>query len=237
MSDINVLCSLFGDNYVYLLVSGQEACVIDPIAAEPVEQLLNQHHLTLKLILNTHHHFDHVGGNTILHQQFGCPVIAGSDQIQTLTDIVLDGEQIPFGPVQIHTMATPGHTRDSVSFYLPGHPGLLFSGDTLFIGGCGNTRSGATAPLWSSLQRLAKLPDDTLIYPGHEYTLDNFLFLQTQHPDPAILRPYQELFAQRLVEQGHTCPSTLAIEKKINVFLQQPNAEAFSQLRQLKDHF
>jgi len=237
MKKLTVMHTNLGDNYIYLLVVGQEACVIDPTAAEPVEMLLSQHHLTLKLILNTHHHFDHVGGNNTLHRSFGCPIIAGSNQIPNVNKYVQNGDLIPFADRQIKVIATPGHTRDSLCFYIAGQPGLLFTGDTLFIGGCGRVLGGSASQLWTSLNSLAQLPDDTLIYPGHEYTLENYAFSLHLEPDNQALLDHHQLFEHRLGNQGYAYPSTIAIEKQTNLMIQQKSAQDFIVLRQKKELF
>lgn len=232
-----VLHTSLGDNYIYLILNGQEACVVDPTAAEPVEHVLCRHHLKLKLILNTHHHFDHIAGNYTLRRAFGCPIIASSPLIPEVNRVVGQGDTIGFGDYQIEVMATPGHTRDHVCYYLPGNPGLLFSGDTLFVGGCGRLLDGHAAQLWASLNTLRHLPDNTLIYPGHEYTLDNYRFLLSCDPDNTLLQQRQTLLADRLHVEGVTIPTTMAMEKATNVFLQASSPQTFADLRRAKDCF
>ncbi len=232
-----VLHTTLGDNYIYLILNGQEACVVDPTAAEPVEHVLYRHHLKLKLILNTHHHFDHIAGNHTLQRAFGCPIIASSPMIPDVSRLVAHGDTIAFGNYQIDVMGTPGHTRDHVCYYLPGHPGLLFTGDTLFVGGCGRLLDGHAAQLWSSLNLIRHLPDHTLVYPGHEYTLANYQFLISRDPDNARLVERQQQLADRLHMEGATVPTTIAMEKTTNPFLQAPSPQAFAELRQRKDQF
>ncbi|MBN1595925.1 hydroxyacylglutathione hydrolase [candidate division FCPU426 bacterium] len=218
------------DNYCYVLQDGQEACVIDPGFSEPVARFLDDQKLQLQLILNTHHHSDHCGGNQNLKEMTGCriyPLAAGTASAGTVV----------FGSAQLQVMATPGHSRDSVCFYLPGQPGLLFTGDTLFIGGCGRIFGGTAEQLFASLQRLAALPEDTLLYCGHEYTLHNLAFALSIHPENAALQAFYREMQQRRLAQLPTVPSTIGREKQINAFLQAADARSFARLRRQKDVF
>jgi hydroxyacylglutathione hydrolase len=244
------------DNFTYLHPCGNgRAFVVDPGDAAAVMQALQQHGLALSAIVATHHHWDHVAGAADLQAQTHCEVIgAGRTLVPASNRVVTDGDVLTLGEVAIHVIATPGHTRDSVCYYIPasgGTPGSVYTGDTLFVGGCGRLLEGDAAVMWQSLQRLAALPPETLVYCGHDYTLENYEFAVAI--DPAHRR-FRERLAevQKAIEYGQlTVPSTIAQEKATNIFLlagsaqiraaldmpDAPPHEVFAQLRSRKDTF
>jgi hydroxyacylglutathione hydrolase len=201
----------------------------------------------------THHHWDHVAGAEDLQRQTRGELIgAGRTLVPTPDRIVSDGAALTSGEVTVRVIATPGHTRDSVCYYIPaqgGHAGVVYTGDTLFIGGCGRLLEGDAPTMWQSLQKLAALPADTLVYCGHDYTLENYEFAVTI--DPASRRFRNRLAeVQKAVEYGQlTVPSTIAQERATNIFLQAGHAqvqtalgmsgaspeEVFGELRRRKD--
>ncbi|MCK6419140.1 MAG: hydroxyacylglutathione hydrolase [Alphaproteobacteria bacterium] len=239
MTTIAVL-PILKDNYAYVLAAPDgNAAVIDPGAAEPVLAYLNKHRLRLTHILNTHHHGDHCAGNIALKQATGAIIIAPAaeaDAIGSVDHGVVDGDRIVINHLDFQVMATPGHTLGSVCFYLPALK-TLFTGDTLFSLGCGRLFEGTAEDLWRSFQKVMTLPDDTMIYPGHEYTLANGAFCLHIKPNNTDL---QERIAEStaLQKQGQpTIPAPLAVEKKTNVFLRAHDANQLSMLRKEKDKF
>lgn len=175
--------------------------------------------------------------------------------IPTSDRTVSDGDRLSLDSLQVEVMATPGHTRTSVCYYVPpnvqSEAGVLYSGDTLFIGGCGRLLECDAGTMWQSLQKLAALPAETLVYCGHDYTLENYEFAVTIAPDNQHIR-HRLAEVQKSVEYGHlTVPSTIAQERATNIFLQaadpqvkatvgMPNAEpheVFAELRRRKDAF
>ena len=233
-----------GDNYIYLYCYHQnDAFVVDPGESKVVLNALDKHGLNLTEVLITHRHIDHTAGVEDLKKRTGCRVISGEK-----------AEIFLVGNMRIQAIATPGHTRDSVCYYVQAsekHSVLLFTGDTLFVGGCGRPIESDAQTLWHSLQKLTALPDDTLVYPGHDYTEENYEFALTVVPDnPVIKRRLSEIHqAQR---QGlPTVPSTILQEKTSNVFLSAgkneikaalnmpdaPDAEVFAELRRRKNIF
>ena len=236
MKTIAILPAL-EDNYTYVFWHGQHACVVDPATPEPAAAFLQEHNLTLDYILNTHAHLDHTGGNDSLQKRFGGIVVGGASFLPGTNRTVRDGDVLAFASAGIRILATPGHTADSVCFYLPGHPGKLFTGDTLFIGGCGRLFGGAPRDLWFSLKKLAALPEETEIYPGHEYTLENYAFCLQQDPGNAVLKKYAEQAREKVRRGEPTVPSTLAGEKQTNPFLRASTVEELSRLRAKKDVF
>lgn len=233
----------FSDNYIYLYKYDQNcAVVIDPGDSIPVLMYLKEHNLSLSAILATHHHSDHAGGTAELKKKTGCKIIgADAKRISNIDNIVEDGQILTFGNKKIQVISTPGHTSTSVCYYIPKNEqnenGILFTGDTLFVGGCGRLFECDAQTMWASLQKFASLPGDTKVYCGHEYTLENYEFAMQIEPDnPAILQRNTEI--KQLIKQGKpTIPSTIAKEKETNVFLRADSAEAFAELRRRKDMF
>jgi hydroxyacylglutathione hydrolase len=215
-----VILPALSDNYIYLLAAKGRACVIDPSVPGLVKSVLAGRGLTLDLVLNTHAHADHCGGNQRLRQITNCEIIAASPQAPAVSRVVSDHETISWQGFTFQVLATPGHTHDSVCYYLPNQPGLLFTGDTLFVGGCGRVFDGTAQELWASLQRLAALPADTRVYCGHEYAEENYAFAESLGPGhpPRWLERAKEIRALR-ARNLPTVPTTLALELAANPFM------------------
>jgi hydroxyacylglutathione hydrolase len=209
----------FEDNYIWLIHNGRHAVAVDPGEAEPVRRHLAREGLALAAILSTHHHGDHTGGIGDLLRDHAVPVY-GTARGPLAAHIrpVAEGETVtvPELPAAFGVLAFPGHTRDHVGFTLPG---ALFCGDTLFSIGCGRLFEGTPEQALASMNKIRALPDDTLVYCAHEYTLENIRFAKRVEPsNPALLNWERE--AQSLREQGlPTVPTTLALEKAANPFL------------------
>ncbi|UCG59445.1 MAG: hydroxyacylglutathione hydrolase [Phycisphaerales bacterium] len=252
-----VTIQAFGDNYIYLCQYDEHhGFAVDPCESTGILDILQERQLDLKLILATHHHWDHVGAVAELKGHAGCRVI-GCDKrrIPGIDSVVADGQIIEVGDDKVQVIATPGHTRTSACYYmLPSRatgPGILWTGDTLFVAGCGRLLECDAQTMWDSLQKLASLPDDTLIYCGHNYTVEDLEFALSIEPDNQAVRQ-QLRQAIRMQEEGDpTVPSTMAQEKKTNPFLRSdtpevknalkiPDAQAvdvFAELRRRKDFF
>lgn len=231
---------ILNDNYCYILQSSYgHVAVVDPGEAQPVLDRLHEHDLPLHTILNTHHHGDHIAGNATLMEKTGAKLIAPkADQhrIQNIDKTVSDGDKFRLGDEEIHVIETPGHTSGHVAFYAP-QSQALFSGDTLFVMGCGRLFEGTAEEMYQSLQRLAALPDETKIYCGHEYTAANQEFCLSVEPDnEALLGRALDINIMRANNEP-TVPSTIAQEKATNVFLRAKTATEFARLRTLKDNF
>jgi len=245
-----VILPTLGDNFTYLLVANGCAVVIDPSEAQPVLTYLKKHSLQLKYVLNTHHHFDHVGGNYLLQKKTGCTVI-GTDQMRTpaVDRVVTDNDEILFEGYTVHVFATPGHTPTSVSYMCTSTEmlhGRLFTGDTLFCGGCGRIMGSDPIVMWNSLNKLKALPDDTLVYPGHDYTEENYQFALSVYEDDAVLE-----YSRALCERDMCVPTRLSDEKQFNIFLRagtqkvkkalgmdgEQDGTVFAKLRYMKDSF
>lgn len=249
------LLPLLRDNYAYVLketTSGAVA-VVDPAEAEPVIAALEARGLTLQLILNTHHHPDHCGGNLALKQRFDGAIIAPEADRHRIPGIdrgVVEGDTVAVGSARAKVIAVPGHTSGHVAFWFE-EDKALFSGDTLFALGCGRLFEGDAAMMWASLLKLRALPPATRIYCGHEYTASNARFaLAVDAHNPELRLRADEITELRRQDQP-TIPSTLAVELATNPFLRadQPRlaedlglegadpVAVFAELRRRKDQF
>lgn len=241
MVTIEIL-NAFGDNYIYLVVCGPGACfAVDPGDAQPVLAFTQQHDLKLTHILATHHHADHIGGIGVLKKTYGCEVVGPDKQrISEIDMLVRDGNMLKFGDVSIQCISTPGHTATGVCYYVTGkatNAPLLFTGDTLFVCGCGRLFECDGKTMYTSLQKLTALPVETRVYPGHNYTEENLRFALTVEPGNESLQEKLNDVKQQN-QHGHpTIPSTLAEEKQLNPFLKATTWQKFADLRKKKDVF
>jgi hydroxyacylglutathione hydrolase len=213
----------FDDNYIWLIHDGVHAVVVDPGDAAPVIDTLKRARLTLSAILLTHHHDDHVGGVAALLEYAEVPVCGPDNQTITgITNVLSDGSQVNIEELgmQLTTMWVPGHTLDHLAYVIKTNGQTwLFCGDTLFGGGCGRLFEGTPEQMFTSLAKFMQLPDDTLVYCAHEYTLANLRFAHAMEPDnPAILERFKNDQAKR-TEWLPTIPSTIGLEKATNPFL------------------
>ena len=229
---------ILSDNYTYIL-EGREGtiAVMDPGEAEPVIHFLESRSLTLTYILNTHHHRDHTDGNMALKNRYGAKIIgphAEKQRIKGIDATLRGGDVFDLDGEELHIISTPGHTMDGIAFHAPASS-AAFTGDTLFAMGCGRLFEGTPAQMFDSLQKLAALPDETKIYPGHEYTLANAEFCAREEPDDdAIQNRLQDIKNMRAHDEP-TIPTTIALEKETNSFLRAPTADAFAEVRARKD--
>jgi len=242
------------DNYCYILKLGGATIAIDPGEAEPVLAFVREQGDNLDLILNTHRHQDHCQGNLALKQATGAKVMGCDARIAGIDQVLSPGETIPAPAEKLQVLSTPGHTLKDCCYYLPPegeYPGALFSGDTLFSGGCGRVFEGTIEQLFQSLQILAALPPETLLYCGHEYTLDNYRFAEHIEPNSVTVRNKRHQ-VERLRKKGEpTLPVSLDEELETNPFLrpQDPalrqalhmedagELEVFTELRKRKNRF
>lgn len=227
------------DNYSYVWEHEGRAAVIDPGEAAPVASFLKDRNLALTHILCTHHHGDHIGGVADLKAASGAVVIgpaAETARIPGMDKEVREADRFEISGQEFTVLETPGHTRGHIVFYAPGLR-AAFTGDALFSLGCGRLFEGTAEEMWASLQKIMALPDETLIYCGHEYTLSNARFCQHVEPDnEALARRIAEVSALRAAGRP-SLPVTLAAEKACNAFLRAGSARRFGELRALKDRF
>ena len=229
------------DNYSYLIIdeSNNFACVVDPSESQPVINFVENNNLKLKYILNTHHHYDHIGGNKELKKKFGLSVLGFKEDSHRIPeiDILLDNNQIwkaeNFVAKIIHI---PGHTTGHICFHFFNEK-LLFSGDTLFSLGCGRIFEGTYEQMFNSLNKLKSLPEETKVYCGHEYTLSNSKFCIKYDPTNLTLKQKVDVIKEKIKNGLPTVPSTIKEELDCNIFLRTKDLKSFSKLRDLKDNF
>jgi hydroxyacylglutathione hydrolase len=211
------------DNYVYLLhdeASGATAAV-DPSIAGPVLDALKEAGWRLTHILNTHHHHDHTGGNLELKQATGCVIVgprADRDRIPGIDLDVADGETYRFDAHEAKVFDVPGHTRGHIAYWFAGSR-AVFSGDTLFLMGCGRLFEGTPAQMWNSLGKLKALPPETRVYCGHEYTQNNARFALTVDPENPALQARARRVDEMRMKNLSTVPGTIGEELLTNPFL------------------
>jgi len=229
------------DNYSYLIIddSNNSACVVDPSEAIPIINFLKNKDINLKYILNTHHHFDHIGGNKDLKEKFGSTVIGFKKDLNRIPeiDVLLEDNQIwkaeNFMAKVIHT---PGHTSGHICFHFF-QDKLIFTGDTLFSLGCGRIFEGTNKEMLDSLNKIKTLPVETKIYCGHEYTLNNSKFCIVHDSENLNLKKKVDNIKKKIKNGIPSIPSTIKDELECNIFLKSNDLEIFSKLRDLKDNF
>jgi hydroxyacylglutathione hydrolase len=247
----------FKDNYIWLIHDTKQAIIIDPGDAVPVLDKLRQLNLTLRVILITHHHHDHVDGvSTLLESYPSAKAYASRLEQYSFSHIpVGEGDELDFGSLGINfsVLELPGHTLGHVAYYSDDNENepLLFCGDTLFGAGCGRLFEGTYTQMFESLYRLALLPPTTKVYCTHEYTMDNIKFALSLEPHNAALIERSNYTMKLRDENIPSLPSTIALELTTNPFLrcsskeiqttiQSNNAspqEIFSILREMRNHY
>ena len=246
----------FSDNYIWLVTTNEGSIVIDPGDANPVIEYLNKNKdLTLNSILLTHHHYDHSGGIEDLRKRYDLKVFGPNNQIKSVDHRVVEGNEILVNGLIFKIIEVPGHTLDHIAFYNDDDDDpILFCGDTLFAAGCGRVFEGTFDQMYESLLKLKKLPENTIVYSGHEYTTANLMF--ASHVEPLnkniqdSLSKVQELRSKNIP----TLPTSIKEEKVINPFLRCDDKDLqmimrkkfntdlselniFSALREWKDNF
>jgi hydroxyacylglutathione hydrolase len=216
------------DNYIYLVDKPESGVLmaIDPAEGEQVVAWCRQRGRRITHVLNTHHHWDHVGANLELKASYDCQIIGPAletDRIPGIDGKATEEEAIRLDALKIRTLLVPGHTRGHVAYLLED---ALFCGDTLFGAGCGRLFEGSPEQMWQSLNRIIRLPGHTRFYCAHEYTLDNLRFAQSVDPDNTALQK-RLCEVERLRAEGlPTIPGTLDEELATNPFL-RPLDESF----------
>jgi hydroxyacylglutathione hydrolase len=227
------------DNYGFLArdeATGLTACIDTPDAGAILREL-DAAGWSLSLILNTHWHPDHAGGNAEVKAVTGATVI-GPAEVEKIAQVdrkVGDGDLVELGQTRFRVIDTGGHTLGHVTYY-DAADGVAFVGDTLFALGCGRLFEGSPTQMWTSLSRLAALPEETRVYCAHEYTAANARFALSVDQAPALKARAQAVFAAR--ERGEpTVPTTIGLEKATNPFLRAGDAANFAVVRAAKDQF
>ncbi len=243
------------DNFGVLIhdPESRQTAAIDAPELGPIKERLDEKGWTLNRIFTTHHHGDHVEGNLALKKEYRCTIIGPekeADRIPGIDQMTRGDDSLKFGSFEVRVMDTPGHTLGHISYWLP-EARTAFVADTLFAMGCGRLLEGTPEMMWESLQKIAALPDDTVLYCGHEYTEANARFALSVEPDNADLVARADE-VRRLRQAGKaTLPTTVALEKRTNPFLRadEPSIRSrlgmkdadvvavFAELRSRKDNF
>jgi len=229
------------DNYSYLIIDEKtkSACVVDPSEAKPIINYIEKNKIYLKFILNTHHHYDHVGGNKDLKKKYNAKVIGfegDKDRIPEVDICLKDREAWKNKNFEFKIFHIPGHTSGHICFNFFKEK-LLFTGDTLFSLGCGRIFEGTYEQMFNSLELIKSFSLETKIYCGHEYTLKNSDFCSIHDKENSKLTEKIISIKEKLNKGLPTIPSTLKEELETNIFLKCNSIENFSKLRDLKDNF
>jgi len=243
------------DNYGYLIhdPATKATASVDAPEAGPIIEALEREGWTLRDILVTHHHADHVGGIAELKQKYDCRVVAPHDKAAKIPEVdlrVRQGDVVKVGTLLARVLETPGHTLDHISYVFDDEK-TVFAADTLFSIGCGRVSEGDYPMMWDSLLKLRALPDDFRLYCGHEYTAANVKFALTVEPDNPALKARAEEVTRLRAAGKPTVPTLLGEEKRANVFLRSDDpavaaalrlkgaspAEVFGELRERKNKF
>ena len=229
------------DNFSYLIIdeTNGNACVVDPSEAEPIINFIENNKMNLKYILNTHHHYDHVGGNLKLKRKYKSKVIGfkgDKDRIPEI-DIFVENNQIwKMDNFEAKILHIPGHTSGHIAYYFFNEK-KIFTGDTLFSLGCGRIFEGTYKEMFNSLNKIKELPKDTQIYCGHEYTLQNSNFCIAYDSKNLKLKDKILKIKEKIKKGLPTIPTVLNDEIECNIFLKAKDIKSFSKLRDLKDNF
>jgi len=242
----------FGDNYTYLAICDEtnEAAIIDAPEEDPVVRRVEATGADVKLVLSTHHHFDHSKANPELAERYGVPVyghVSDAERMPGMTNGIDEGDKIQFGNQEARVLFIPSHTTGHVA-YVFDDAGVVFTGDMLFAGGCGRLFEGNAQMMYDALCiKLAALPGDTLVYCGHEYTEGNLAFALTIEPENGEIKEryakVQEIRANAAADWHDatpaemTIPSSIAEEKATNPFMRAADGADLGRIRELKDNF
>ena len=229
------------DNYAYIVIdeTSRSSIVVDPSESKPIIDYIEKNNLNLKFILNTHHHFDHVGGNKELKKKYNLKVAGfeGDKNRIPEIDIALGDKEIwRSNNFEAKVYHIPGHTSGHICYHFF-KQNILFTGDTLFSLGCGRIFEGTYEEMFSSLQLIKSFPLDTKIYCGHEYTLNNSNFCINYDKENSALKDKIKLIKKKLDNNMSTMPTTIKEELECNIFLRSKDVKSFSKLRDLKDKF
>ena len=229
------------DNYSYIIIDRNKdiACVVDPSEISPIDNYFKESKIKLKYILNTHHHYDHVGGNIELKKKYKAQIVGFKDDKDRIPgiDIIVENNEIwKAENFEAKIYHIPGHTTGHIAFHFFKDK-KIFTGDTLFSLGCGRIFEGTYNQMFNSLNKIKNLPKDTEIFCGHEYTLQNANFCIANDPDNFKLKEKIEKVKKKLKNNLPSVPTILEDEIECNIFLKAADLKSFSKLRDLKDNF
>ena len=254
MLNIDIVTCL-KDNYSFIVrdTKADFVAVIDPSEFEPINNFIEKKYKKIDYILNTHHHFDHTGGNLDLQKKYKAKIIGSKKDEKRIPGIDIklhDNENFKLGTVDFKIYLIPGHTSGHICFYAQSEK-VIFTGDTLFSLGCGRVFEGTYLEMFTSLNLIKKLPIDTRIYCGHEYTKKNLDFCIKYEINNDRLKKKKNWVASKLSKNEPTIPTTIEEELNTNIFLRcdilavkksldmenSPEVQIFKKLRDLKDSF
>jgi len=245
----------FTDNYIWLVSTNEGSIVIDPGESKSIQKLIDNKTIDLKGILITHHHYDHTNGLSELVKKNKLEVYGPVNNIDGINHRLNDKDKISIIGIDFDVISIPGHTLDHIGFYSANaNNPILFCGDTLFAGGCGRIFEGTYEQMFSALKKITKLPTNTNIYCGHEYTLSNLKFaLEADDTNKELIEEFKKV-ENKINSNIPSLPTTLDKELKVNPFLRCDNIniqnkiiekfkvsnnelEVFTALRKWKDNF
>ena len=243
------------DNYIWLVTTNEGSIVIDPGESKQIIDLVKSNEIDLEGILITHHHYDHTNGIEEILKYKKVEVYGPKNNVNSITKRVKQNDVFNLIGLKFEVIETPGHTLDHIAFYcFKDGKSILFCGDTLFSGGCGRVFEGTYSQMYESLKKLSKLPEDTQIFCGHEYTSSNLQFACAVEPNNQFIREYNQEIIEKTKNGEPSLPSSLKIEHMINPFIRcneenlidninkkfgevSSEIEIFSTLRKWKDDF
>ena len=245
----------FTDNYIWLVSTNEGSIVIDPGESKSIQKLIDNKTIDLKGILITHHHYDHTNGLSELVKKNELEVYGPVNNIDGINHRLNDKDKISIIGIDFDVISIPGHTLDHIGFYSANaNNPILFCGDTLFAGGCGRIFEGTYEQMFHALKKITKLPTNTNIYCGHEYTLSNLkLALEADDTNKELIEEFKKV-ENKINSNIPSLPTTLDKELKVNPFLRCDNIniqnkiiekfnvsnnelEVFTALRKWKDNF
>ena len=238
------LIPVLQDNYIAVLWRDGLAAVVDPAVAEPVIAWLEQRHLSLVAVLQTHHHSDHIGGTPALLRRWPMAEVVASgadrERIPFQTRSVAEGDHFQLLGRSVEVLEVPGHTRCHLAYHLPAQAGEgaeLFCGDTLFAGGCGRLFEGTPEQMHQALLRLTAFDPSTRVWCAHEYTESNLRWAAAESPDNAAIASRLAAVRQQRARGEATIPSSVALERATNLFVLSPDASELARLRESKNTY
>ncbi|SIS55043.1 hydroxyacylglutathione hydrolase [Neptunomonas antarctica] len=216
------------DNYIWLIqdTNSDSVAVVDPGDGATVHAYLEKHNLTLSNIFITHHHLDHTQGIPELVSHYRPTVFGPRDsEVEGITHFIGEGDEISLFGHKVNVIAAPGHTLDHLLYLIDSKIFHLFCGDTLFSAGCGKLLEGTPQEMFHTLQKIKKLPTNTLIYPAHEYSMSNLKFAKKVEPSNADITRIYQIYSNKVNSGQSTLPSDIQTELLINPFLRTNNSE------------